>query len=254
MNVLIAEDEILASERLRDLLMECAPDAVVVSQVDSVQEAVSYFQSGKTADLLLLDIELADGKSFEIFEKVNINVPVIFVTAYDQYAIHAFNFLSVDYLLKPIQLEDLRKALTKYSHFAQMKGLQQREINVIKDFLAKSAKQYKERFLIRAGNKLHYKSANDVAYFVAEGKEAYMVSKQENRKYLIDHTLEELAVLLDPQKFFRISRKFIVCVDNIKEIRGQVSTKLEVLLNQQCEYTLSVSRDRAQDFKNWLDR
>jgi DNA-binding LytR/AlgR family response regulator len=254
MNVLIAEDEILAAERLRDMLSECAPEAVVVSQVDTVAGAVEFFQSGKAVDLLLLDIQLADGKSFEIFEKVNINVPVIFITAYDQYAIHAFNFLSIDYLLKPIQLEDLRKGLTKYSQFSQLKGLQQREINLIKDYLAKSGKQYKERFLIKAGNKLHYKSIDEVAYFVAEGKEVYMVTRHENRKYLIDHTLEELATVLNPVKFFRISRKFIVCVDTIKEIRGQVSTKLEVVLNQQCEDTLSVSRDRALDFKNWLDR
>lgn len=254
MNVLIAEDELLAAERLKELLHQCHPEANVVAQADTVAEAVSFFRSGGKADLLLLDIQLADGKSFEIFEKVEVGAPVIFITAYDQYAIHAFDFLSIAYVLKPLQLEDLRKGLDKFKQLTGYTGLRREEIDLIRGFLTRSAHRYKERFLIKSGSKLLYRSASEVDFFVAQGKEVYMMTKGENRKYLVDHTLEELESLLDPEKFFRISRKFIVCLDSITEIKGLVSTKLELRLHHPVAYDLSVSRDRAQDFKNWLDR
>ncbi len=254
MNVLIAEDETLAAERLQELLQQCAPEAIVLDQVDSVSEAVAFLRKAKSIDLLLLDIQLADGKSFEIFEKIDIDVPVIFTTAYDQYAIHAFKFHSVDYLLKPIQQDDLRQALSKLKKFSFPKGSGSIDINALKELLNKTSKSYKERFMIKTGNKLQYKPTSEISYFFAEGKEAYLVTKNENRKFLIDHTLEDLESLLDPREFFRISRKFIIHVDSIREIKGSVSTRLEVKLNQGCEYDLAVSRDRAQELKAWLDR
>lgn len=254
MKVLIVEDEVLAAERLQGLLKECSPDSVVLDQLDSVEDTVAFFRAGKTADLLLLDIQLADGKSFEIFDKVSIESPVIFTTAYDQYAIHAFKFHSIDYLLKPVQQEDLQRALDKFKRLAVPRLLEQSEIHLLKDLLTKSAKTYRERFIIKAGNKLQYRLTSEVAYFYAEGKEAYLVTKNENRKFLIDQTLEELDQELNPLHFFRISRKFIVNVDCILEVKGLISTRLEVKLNQVCEHDLSVSRDRAHDFKNWLDR
>lgn len=254
MNVLIAEDEILAAERLQELLQQCAPEAIVLDQVDSVTEAVAFLREAKSIDLLLLDIQLADGKSFEIFEKMDIDIPVIFTTAYDQYAIHAFKFHSIDYLLKPIQQDDLRQALSKLKKLSIPKGSGSIDINVLKEFLNKANKQYKERFVIKTGNKLQYKPVSEIAYFFAEGKEAYLVSKSENKKFLIDHTLEDLERLLDPREFFRISRKFIIHVDSIREIKGSISTRLEVKPSQRCEHDLSVSRDRAHEFKAWLDR
>ncbi len=254
MNVLIVEDEMLASERLHGLLKECLPEAVVVEQFDSVEDTVAFFKAGNSVDILLLDIQLADGKSFGIFDKVNIEVPIIFTTAYDEFAIHAFKFYSIDYLLKPIQREDLQNAVDKFKRISTPKTLHQEEINALKEFLSQSSKSYKERFLIKSGSKLVYKLTSEVAYFFADGKEAYLVTKTENRKYLIDQTLEELERILDPSIFFRVSRKFIVCINCIAEVKGLVSTRLEVKLNQNCEHDLSVSRDRAQDFKNWLDR
>lgn len=254
MKVLIVEDEILAAERLQSLLKECLPDVVVMDQFDSVEDTVTFFRAGSNVDLLLLDIQLADGKSFEIFDKVSIDAPVIFTTAYDQYAIHAFKFHSIDYLLKPVQKEDLQQALNKLKRLSTPKLLDPGEMQLLRDLLTKSTKSYKERFIIKAGNKLQYKSAAEIAYFFAEGKEAYLVTKKENRKYLIDQTLEELDQILSPLNFFRISRKFIVSIDSILEVKGLVSTRLEVKLNQLCEHDLSVSRDRAHDFKCWLDR
>jgi DNA-binding LytR/AlgR family response regulator len=254
MNVLIAEDEILAAERLQELLQQCAPEAIVLDQVDSVTEAVAFLKKVKSVDLLLLDIQLADGKSFEIFDKIDIDVPVIFTTAYDQYAIHAFKFHSIDYLLKPIQRDDLRQALTKLKKLSNLKSSGSIDINSLKELINKASVSYKERFMIKTGNKLQYKPASEIAYFFAEGKEVYLVTKQENKKFLVDHTLEDLENLLNPRDFFRISRKFIIHVDSIREIKGSVSTRMEIKLNQNCEYDLSVSRDRAQEFKVWLDR
>ena len=254
MKVLIAEDEKLAAERLQDLLQQCAPEAVVLDQVDSVTDAVSFLKKTKGLDLLLLDIQLADGKSFEIFEKIDIDIPVIFTTAYDQYAIHAFKFHSIDYLLKPIQQDDLIQALRKLKKFSVPRGPEPIDIQALKELLNKTHKSFKERFMIKTGNKLQYKLTSDIAYFFAEGKEAFLVTKNENRKFLIDQTLEDLELVLDPRQFFRISRKFVIHIDSIREIKGSVSTRMEVKLNQSCEHDLSVSRDRAQELKAWLDR
>ena len=120
--------------------------------------------------------------------------------------------------------------------------------------LKKATNQHKERFILKSGNKLFYKQASEIAYFFADGKTAYLVSKKENRKYIIDYTLEELEKILDPKIFFRINRKFILCIDSLAEVKGLVSTRLEIKLNQPCEHELSVSRDRSQEFKSWLDQ
>lgn len=253
MNVLIAEDEPLAAERLTDLLQECDPTITVADQVDSVKELTRFFESGKTADLLLLDIQLADGKSFEAFNKINVLAPIIFTTAYDQYAIQAFKHFSIDYLLKPIRKNDLAGALKKFNQIRQPWGNEQ--LSMLKELLdQQNAKKFKERFLIKSGNKLQYKASDEAAYFFAEGKLCYFVTKRENKKFLIDHTLEELETTLDPKKFFRISRKFVVHIDAIYEIKGSVSSRMEVKLPQPCEQELIVSRDRIQAFKTWLDR
>jgi DNA-binding LytR/AlgR family response regulator len=203
----------------------------------------------------LLDIELSDGKSFEAFTKADISTPVIFTTAYDQYALQAFKHFGIDYLLKPVQKKDLNRALEKYHAISSHKQkLGSEEINLLKQLVRNSAKSYRERFLIKAGNKLQFKTGSDVAYFYAEGKAAYLVSYKENRKYLIDHTLEELESTLDPALFFRISRKYIVHMQSIAEIKGLISSRLEVKLNQPCEHDLTVSRDRAAAFRHWLDQ
>jgi DNA-binding LytR/AlgR family response regulator len=254
MNVVIAEDEPLAADRLIDLMKACDPAINVLYHADSVDELLTFFRSGKKADLLMLDIQLADGKSFELFDKIVIDTPVIFTTAYDQYAIQAFKHHSIDYLLKPVKKNELQFALTKFNRFATNQHLQPETIDALKDLLNTASKKFKERFIIKSGSKLHFKQAEDVAYFFADGKESYLVTKSENRKHIIDHTLEELEALLDPSMFFRISRKFIVNINGITEVKGQIARGLELKLNQPCEHDLSISRDRAQEFKNWLDR
>jgi DNA-binding LytR/AlgR family response regulator len=254
MNVLIAEDEPLASERLVALLKECEPTITITEQVDSVEGLVQFYQSGKAVDLLMLDIQLADGKSFEAFKKTEISTPIIFTTAYDQYAIQAFKHLSIDYLLKPIQKEDLQKALDKFKRISNPQTIGLDEVKMLNEFLRKSSLNYRERFLIKAGNKLQFKQVNETAYFYADGKATYLVTKKENRKHLIDHTLEDLESSLDPKQFFRISRRFIIHIDSILEVKGLMSSRLDIKLNQSCDQELSVSREKAKAFKSWLDR
>jgi DNA-binding LytR/AlgR family response regulator len=254
MNVVIAEDEPLATERLAALLKECEPSLQITEQVDTVDGLVQFYKQGNTTDLLLLDIQLADGKSFEAFQKINISTPIIFTTAYDQYAIQAFRHFSVDYLLKPIQKEDLCRALNKFQQLSKPVSINSAAFEALNKLLQKNTTNYRERFIIKAGNKLQFKSTQEVAYFYADGKSTYLVSKKENRKYLIEHTLEELEAALNPNLFFRISRKFILHVESIAEVKGLMSTRMEVKLNQPCDQELLVSRERSKSFKNWLDR
>lgn len=254
MKVLIAEDEALAAERIRNLLSVCEPGCTIVNQVDSVEDLAGFFNAGNSVDLLLLDIQLADGKSFEVFAKAKIDAPIIFTTAYNQYALEAFKQISVDYLLKPIQQEDLSRAISKFKKLTGVKSIAQSDWEKFQKLLAQNHHSYKERFIIKAGSKLQFKTTDDVAYFFAEGKEAYLVSKKDNRKYIIENTLEELERLLDPNQFFRISRKHIINVTSIIEVKGMISTRLEVRVSQQMDQALMVSRERAHHFKRWLSQ
>ena len=252
MNVIIAEDESLAAERLEQLVLTCDSSIRIIGRYDSVEEMVTFFRLN-TVDLVFLDIQLADGKSFEIFNKVEVTAPVIFTTAYDQYALQAFKLHSIDYLLKPIQQHELAFALKKFNTL-HSKSLNTHQWDVLKQLSKIPFRTYKQRFLVKTGNRLLYKPSSQVAYFYADGKIAYLVTRQDNRKFIIDHTLEELDHLLDPGSFFRISRKFIVNIESIAEVKGSISSRMEVNLSVRTELPLQVSRDKIHDFKKWLDR
>lgn len=255
MKTIIIEDEILAADRLADLIRSVEPDALISDRFDSIQDTVEFFKSGGSADLIFMDIQLADGKSFEIFNQVEVNIPVIFTTAYDQFALEAFKTNSIDYLLKPVQKEDLERAIKKYKGLRSSDGtFGEQELNALRQLLKSAPGGYKERIMIKSGNKLQYKPVDSAAYFYADGKAVYMAVRGEGTRFLIDHTLEELEQILDPKFFFRISRKFLVNFNAIAELRGLVSSKLEIKLNQPCEHELVVSRERAADLKVWLDR
>jgi len=253
MRAIVVEDEELAAERLVELVKSIDPSIEIAAQLDTIADTVRFLKTEKQPDVIFLDIQLADGRSFEIFEKAAIDSPIIFITAYDQYTLKAFKLNSIDYLLKPVQKEDLRLALEKLKKLTR-KGLQEDELILLKEIIQSKGQQYKQRLVIKAGNKIQFKSAEEVSYFFADGKEAYLVSKKENRKHLIGYTLEELENILNPKEFFRISRKFIVRADAIVEVKGLISSKLEVKLQLATEHELAVSRERAQDFKNWLDQ
>jgi DNA-binding LytR/AlgR family response regulator len=252
MTVVIAEDENLAAERLEELVLAFDPAIQIAGRFDSVQDLTTYFQHN-TVDLLFMDIQLADGKGFEVFNKVDILTPVIFTTAYDQYALQAFKLYSVDYLLKPIQEHELYAALNKFKKLTASQTLNGTQWDVLKELAKLPVRSFKQRFLVKSGNKLLYKQVSQIACFFADGKLAYLVTT-DSRKFLIDHTLEELENMINPDSFFRISRKFIVHIDSVAEVKGSVSSGMEVLLHQKIEIPLSVSRDKIVDFKKWLDR
>jgi DNA-binding LytR/AlgR family response regulator len=254
MNVLLVEDEALAAERLVKMIGDYDPSIIISEQTDSVSEVITFLKSGKPIDLMFLDIQLADGKSFEIFNALHTDVPIIFTTAYDQYALKAFKLHSIDYLLKPIQKEQLGAAIEKFKRLKMKTALTSEHIQSLRELIETKGTPFKQRIVVKAGNRLQFRPAEEVAYFFADGKEAYMVTQKENRKHLVGYTLEELEKLLNPDDFFRISRKFIVRADAIAEVKGTMTTQLEVRLGHSSEHSLTVSRERISDFKRWLDR
>ena len=253
MNVVIVEDEQLAVERLEQLLKDIYPTIQVLSSIDTVKEAAVFLSSHvDSIDLVFLDIQLADGKSFEIFTKINFNKPVIFTTAYDQFAIQAFKLNSIDYLLKPVLYDELQAAINKFKEIKSQKvNALPIDQQVIIDLL-NGQNSYKKRFLVKMGTRIQYRNADEVALFTAEDKICHLVTT-DNKKYLIDHTLEVLENdLLDPKLFFRISRQAIVNINAIKEARTEYN-RMEILLNISLGHNLVVSRSRVKEFKDWLN-
>lgn len=258
MNVLIIEDEPLAAERLTELLHQYDNRIRVMERLDSVEDSVQWLRANPAPDLILLDIHLSDGLSFSIFSHVNVRCPIIFTTAYDQYAIQAFRVNSVDYLLKPVSYDNLVQALQKWQTLSveYPPSSAPAELPVDWQKLAELVQQarpsYKTRFLIRFGDHIQYKNTSDIAYFYAEGKTVYLVAA-ENRRFIVDYTLEELEELLDPQKFFRLNRKIITQIHSVRDVKAYLGGRLKVLLLPAIEVEAIVSRERVADFKAWLD-
>lgn len=251
MKVLIVEDEKLAAERLGDMIKKYDPSITIAGPIDTVQESSHYLADHHDIDVLFLDIQLADGKSFELFEQTPYFKPVIFTTAYDHYSIKAFKYNSIDYLLKPVRFEDLTSALNKFKRLnpADKTGGLSKE--VIRELLSTSP--FKKRFLVRQGTRIQYVPVEEIAYLFADGKFSYLVSKAQ-RQFVIDHTLEELeSELLDPAYFFRISRKAIIRIDAIHEVRTQ-GNRHEINLSPPSDFPLVISRDKLKVFKDWLNR
>ncbi|MEM8567068.1 MAG: LytTR family DNA-binding domain-containing protein [Bacteroidota bacterium] len=256
MNVLIVEDEQLAVERLEKLIRDYDPSINVLYTVDTVNEAAAFMSSHQDRlDLVFLDIQLADGKSFEIFGKINYSKPVIFTTAYDEYALKAFKLNSIDYLLKPIKYEELDAAINKFKELSKNSGSQPVVDNeLLMSILQKGERSYKQRFVVKFGSRIQFKKSDEIAYFYAEDKICYLISSTSGKRYVIDHTLEELDdQLLNPGKFFRINRQYIICIDSVKEIKSR-DNRLEVLLSVPSDGLLTVSRGRTSDFKDWLNK
>mgnify|MGYP001794942145 CR=1 FL=1 len=256
MNVLIVEDEQLAVERLEKLIRDYDPSINVLYTVDTVKEAAAFMSSHQDRlDLVFLDIQLADGKSFEIFGKINYSKPIIFTTAYDEYALKAFKLNSIDYLLKPVKYEELDAAINKFKELS--KNAQPAPVidgALIQSILQKGEKTFKQRFVVKFGSRIQFKNSGDVAYFYAEDKICYLMSSSECKRYIIDHTLEELDdKLIDPSRFFRINRQYILCIDAIKEVKAR-DNRLEIILTVPCDHQLMVSRGRTADFKDWINK
>ncbi|HPE76522.1 MAG TPA: LytTR family DNA-binding domain-containing protein [Draconibacterium sp.] len=249
MNVLIIEDEIFAAEKLEDMLHEIDPEIKVLAKLGSITESAKWLMQNH-ADLIFLDIQLSDGISFSIFEQVTTNTPVIFTTAYDQYAIRAFQLNSIAYLLKPIRTADLAESLVKYK---SLKSAFHIDFETLLANIQGKEPEYKKRFLIQIGEKIRKVEVSETAYFYSLDKGIYLQTF-EGKSYPVEFTLDKLETMLNPASFFRINRKFLVNMDSISKMvaysRGRV--KLELKPKPDDYFDTIVSIDRSGDFKKWL--
>jgi DNA-binding LytR/AlgR family response regulator len=250
MKVLIVEDEPLAAEHLVELLTTMRPHAQVVAVLDTVAETVAFLEESPKLDLIFLDVHLADGKAFSIFDRLEVEAPIVFTTAYEQYAINAFSLNSIDYLLKPLQEDKLRHALDKYDKQHSEQPSNQGLKDIMAELMAGES-AYKNRFLVKVGKKLLPFSTADVSYFNAKDKSVLLVD-QNNRTYPIDYTLEELEGMLNPKLFFRANRSYLVHIDSVKEVVSLPKSKLKLVLKQETPDEEVVSYAKAADLKEWL--
>jgi len=248
--VIIIEDEKPSARRLNRMLNEINIEAEAM--LHSVTESVKWFKNNNHPDLILLDIQLSDGLSFEIFEQIRVNSAIIFTTAYDEYALKAFKLNSIDYLLKPIDEDELKIAIDKFKTNQPKPQNLQIDIDQIKKLLVNPLdKNYKKRFTIKVGQHIRMVETDDIECFYSENKATYLFSL-DNKNYLIDYSLEDLEVKLNPTKFFRVNRKFYVHIEAIKDIISYTNSRLQIKLNHFNALDIIVSRERVKDFKNWL--
>ncbi len=247
MKVLIVEDELPAARRLARLLALAEPEAYIVAQLESIAEAEEWFAANPPPDLLLLDIHLADGSAFELLRRVQIHAPVIFTTAYDQYAVEAFKTLSVDYLLKPVKEEELAAALEKLRSMRRM-------LQSAPDFPTVAAEEkeaYRSRFMIRLGERIHTLPVEDIAYCFSSNKSTFARTAA-GRTYPMDYNLDALEPLLDPAQFFRLNRQYLANIQAIETMRAHTKARVMVTLQPPAGAPLVVSSERAAAFKKWL--
>lgn len=252
MKVVIVEDEIAASDNLIYLLHAIDPNLEVIKVLDSVKSSVDFFSREQQAELVFMDIHLADGISFEIFEQVSISVPIIFTTAYDQYALKAFKVNSIDYLLKPIDEEELSDALDQFRLQINEKGIADHQMKGLLDLIKVKAQTYKSTFLVNQRDQLIPLKTERIAYFRIDTGIVKGIT-DDNQSYSIDLKLEDIENVLDPEYFYRINRQFIVQRDAIVNIKYYFNGKLLVRVNPICEERIIVSKAKATEFKNWMN-
>ena len=249
--VIIVEDEKPSARRLQRMLSELNIEALAM--LHSVKEAVAWFKTNEHPDLILLDIQLSDGLSFEIFEQVTVNSAIIFTTAYDEYALKAFKLNSIDYLLKPIDDEELETAINKFTINQPVKHDLLVDINQIKKLLINPLdKSYKKRFTIKIGQHLRVVDTEDIECFYSEQKATYAYTI-DRKNYLMDYSLEQLEDELDPSKFFKVNRKFIVNISAINDIISYTNSRLQIKLNNFSDLEIVVSREKVKEFRKWLE-
>ncbi len=260
MKILIVEDEELAVKKLQKTLAGVEPDAEVVGVTDSILSTVNWLEDNPPPDLILMDIELSDGQSFEIFNQTTIKSPVIFTTSYDEYALKAFKVNSIDYLLKPIQKEDLEAAMQKLKQMKAMyKAEESNKPDISIDSLVKELqqklqpKEYRKRFLVKHAQKLVSIEVEEIAYFFSDGRLNFFKT-YDNRKFVVDYTMDELEDMLDPVKYFRISRSFYISVDSVDQIHEYFGNRLMLALKPAVDKESIVSREKVTDFKKWMGK
>ncbi len=250
MRVLIIEDEVPAAGRLTKMLQAISNDIEITGRADSVESAVKLLHASKDIDLIFMDIQLADGLSFDIFQRTVVTAPVIFTTAFDQYTLKAFKVNSIDYLLKPIDEKELRQAVEKYRQL-HAKNEHDLSAKIVKLVQAMNTTKYKERLLIKRGQQLSYLKTEATAYCYADGKLCYAVDFN-NHKYLLEHNLTQLEEQLQPRTFYRINRHLLVNIEAIKKVHTWLGGRLKVELLPSASADSVVSRERVNGFKEWL--
>jgi DNA-binding LytR/AlgR family response regulator len=260
MKILIIEDEDLAVKKLRKTLSSLETESEVVGVADSIQSSLNWLESNDAPDLILMDIELSDGQSFEIFNRTDVKSPVVFTTSYDEYALKAFKVNSIDYLLKPIQKEDLQAALNKYQEFkSQFGNHKESNPNMNMDNLVKALqkklqlKEFRKRFLVKHGQKLVSVETEEIAYFFSDGRLNFFKT-YDNRKFIVDYTMDELEDMLDPDRYFRISRSFYIAVDSVEQINDYFGNRLILHLKPPVDKEALVSREKVTEFKKWMGK
>ncbi|WP_343307622.1 LytTR family DNA-binding domain-containing protein [Chitinophaga niabensis] len=252
MKVLIIEDESVAGQLLKSTIASVDPDIEVVDILDSVESSVQYLSTKPSLDLIFLDIELGDGQTFDIFKKVQIDAPVIFVTAYQEHALKAFKLNSVDYLLKPVSKDELTAALLKYRrlHVDQKQALQHNILSLLGNY-RNEAGTHKSRYLARNGTRLISIPAEEIAYFYTKDKLQY-IKTQQNGDYIIDKRLDDIEAEVSPKTFFRLNRQFIVNYECIEKVHTWFSGKMKVQVKPAAYEEIIISRLKAAEFKKWL--
>jgi len=247
-NYLVVEDERFAYEEMKRMIGKLRPDYRLEGWTKTVDQTVLFLKEN-TVDLILLDIRLADGSCFDIFEQMDVKIPVIFTTAYDEHAIHAFKVNSVDYLLKPIEEADLQTALEKFEQYhASQAPLP--EYKRLEEALMGNSR--KNRFLIQKGDTYHYVETPDIAFFYSEDKVVFLHTCQDKR-YIVNYTLDQIEQLLDEKDFFRVSRNCIANINSISKISRYFNSRLKLEFRPSCPHEVLVSRVRVPDFLKWID-
>lgn len=260
MNILIVEDEDLAVKKIQKTLSAVDSEAVITGITDSIKSTVEWLQQHPQPDLILMDIELADGQSFEIFNLVDVKSPVVFTTSYDEYALKAFKVNSIDYLLKPVQKDELQSALNKYRKMKEAYAVKAEDSKAVNlDSLVKELqnklqpREYRKRFLVKHAQKLVSIEIEEIAYFFSDGRLNFFKTT-DNRKFVVDYTMDELEDMLDPAQYFRISRSFYVSINCIDKIDDYFGNRLILQLTPAVDKEALVSREKVTDFKKWMGK
>lgn len=253
MKVLIVEDEPQAAQRLTTLVREIDPGVQLLGTIDTVKKAVVWFQENAAPDLVLMDIQLADGLSFQIFDACRVTAPVIFTTAYDEYALKAFKLNSIDYILKPVDKDELRTAFEKFKNIRSSVAEPQVRLEQLAQAFSMLTKRYKSRFVVKVGEHLRTIEVEAIRFFYSQDKTTFCVT-EDNRNHILDFTLEELEGMIDPDRYFRINRKYLVSPLAIQDIIHYTNSRLKLVLKGSQDSDVIVARERVQEFKQWLDR
>lgn len=260
MNILIVEDEELAVKKLQKTLSAVDETAVVAGTTFSIKSTVEWLQNNPQPDLILMDIELADGQSFEIFNQIEVKSPVVFTTSYDEYALKAFKVNSIDYLLKPVQKEDLAASLKKYKQMKEVyaentsNGQGLNIDSLVRELQHKlQPKEYRKRFLVKHAQKLVSVDVEEISYFYSDGRLNFFKT-HDNKKYVLDYTIDELEDMLDPGRYFRISRSFYVSIRSVDRIDDYFGNRLILGLKPVVDKEVIVSREKVTDFKKWMGK